>query len=302
MFNEVLFENEFIMSDQSVRALIATSVPALAHLDVRSFAAGSDNRLYRLGENHLVRIPRRADAALQIEKECRWLERLGSKLPLTIPSIAHRGEPCCCIPHSWAVYDWIQGTPVAMTTDLDEEVSADRLAACLLELQAQDTDGGPTPGEHNFRRGGPLGERDTATRSAISQLPPHYDQPRAHRIWDAALQASSGLIRTGWIHGDLQPGNLLTEDRQIVALIDMGGLGVGDLACDLLPAWSVFGPAGSERFLKAMGPTTAELQRGMGWALTIASGALAFYGQRSGAMQAMAERILDSLLPRHMAS
>ena len=47
------------------------------------------------------------------------------------------------------------------------------------------------------------------------------------------------------MHGDLLPGNLLVVDGRLSAVIDFGGLNVGDPACDLQPAWNVF--AGDSR-------------------------------------------------------
>ncbi|MFC3576744.1 phosphotransferase [Streptomyces yaanensis] len=43
-----------------------------------------------------------------------------------------------------------------------------------------------------------------------------------------------------WPHGDLLPGNLLTEAVRLTAAIDFGGLGAGDPAADTPAAWAVF--------------------------------------------------------------
>ena len=42
------------------------------------------------------------------------------------------------------------------------------------------------------------------------------------------------------MHGDLLPGNLLVLDGRLSAVIDFGGLNVGDPACDLQAAWNLF--------------------------------------------------------------
>jgi hypothetical protein len=45
-----------------------------------------------------------------------------------------------------------------------------------------------------------------------------------------------------WIHGDLDARNLLVEDGRLSGVVDFGGLGVGDPACDVMVA-CVEGPA-----------------------------------------------------------
>src|SRR5437870_812706 len=42
-----------------------------------------------------------------------------------------------------------------------------------------------------------------------------------------------------WIHGDLDARNLLVEEGRLRAVIDWGGLGVGDPACDVMVVWKV---------------------------------------------------------------
>ncbi|WP_331254107.1 MULTISPECIES: phosphotransferase [unclassified Modestobacter] len=42
---------------------------------------------------------------------------------------------------------------------------------------------------------------------------------------------------------DLLPGNLPVVDGPLSAIIDYGGLNVGDPACDLQPAWNLFSGA-----------------------------------------------------------
>jgi aminoglycoside phosphotransferase (APT) family kinase protein len=64
-----------------VRALIQEQHPDLAHLALNDLGEGWDNRLVRLGEELVVRVPRRAVSATLIEDEQRWLPRLSLSLP-----------------------------------------------------------------------------------------------------------------------------------------------------------------------------------------------------------------------------
>src|SRR4051812_25935162 len=54
--------------------------------------AGTDNVMFRLGEDLVVRLPRRPGGAEQIGKEHAWLPYLAPRLPLAIPSPVGRGR------------------------------------------------------------------------------------------------------------------------------------------------------------------------------------------------------------------
>ena len=49
-----------------------------------------------------------------------------------------------------------------------------------------------------------------------------------------------------WIHGDVTPGNLIVRGRCLAAVIDFSGLGMGDPAPDLAPAWNLFDPPNAD--------------------------------------------------------
>jgi len=69
--------------------------------------------------------------------------------------------------------------------------------------------------------------------------------------------------REVWIHGDLLPGNLLLTGGRLSAVIDFGGLNVGDPACELQAAWNVFTGTARARYF-ALRPTARA-----SWALFI---------------------------------
>lgn len=70
-----------------------------------------------------------------------------------------------------------------------------------------------------------------------------------------------------WVHGDFAPSNLLVRNGALQGVIDFGGCGVGDPACDLAIAWTIFDDENRQVFhdrLDLDGPTWA---RARGWAL-----------------------------------
>jgi len=104
------------------------------------------------------------------------------------------------------------------------------------------------------------------------------------------------------VHGDLLPGNLLVVDGRLSAVIDWGGLNVGDPACDLQPAWNMFtGDAGSSRirFRAELNVDDASWLRGRGWALYQAVSALPYYWDTNPGMIRQASHALAQVLADH---
>jgi aminoglycoside phosphotransferase (APT) family kinase protein len=99
-----------------------------------------------------------------------------------------------------------------------------------------------------------------------------------------------------WVHGDLLPGNLLVTGGRLSAVIDFGTLTVGDPACDLLPAWNVFGGESRARFRDELGVDDASWLRGRGWALRQAVVALPYYWDTNPGMIRQASRALAEVL------
>lgn len=235
-------KERFIIDAALVNRLIATQFPQWKTLPIRAVAhGGRDNRTFRLGEDMLVRMPSAAEYAVQVEKEHHWLPKLAPFLPLSIPTPLSMGQPGQGYPWRWSVYRWLEGEPAASAQVNDWRDFAMSLAKFLVALQAIDTTDGPAAGEHSFYRGGSLAHYDTGTRQAISQLKDRIDVDAATAIWEAAL--ATHWLAPVWIHGDISAGNLLVQNGRLSAVIDFGQLAVGDPACDLVIAWTLFSGA-----------------------------------------------------------
>ena len=60
-----------------------------------------------------------------------------------------------------------------------------------------------------------------------------------------------GIAQTSiprWFHGDLLAENLLVSEGRLAAVLDFGGLAVGDPTVDLIVAWEVLDDASREVF------------------------------------------------------
>jgi aminoglycoside phosphotransferase (APT) family kinase protein len=86
--------DEVTVDETVVRRLLAGQVPQWADLPLEPVEPrGTDNWLYRLGEELVVRLPCRERTVATLVRERTWLPRLTGRLPLEIPLPVAAGEP-----------------------------------------------------------------------------------------------------------------------------------------------------------------------------------------------------------------
>ena len=282
-----------------VRRLVAAQFPRWADLPVRPVEAGGwDNRTFHLGPRMTVRLPSAAQYALQVEKEHRWPPKLAALLPRPIPIPLAKGAPAEDYPWPWSVYRWIEGETAGVGRIADLRRFATNRAEFLNALSRIDPADGPPPGRHNFFRGGPLAVYDAETRQAIAALERRADTDAASAVWEAALGAKWDGSPV-WFHGDVASGNLLVEDGRLSAVIDFGTSGVGDPACDLAIAWTLFVGESRDTFRAALRTNDATWTRGRGWTLWKALITLAEHVDTDPSQAAEARRVIDEVLADH---
>jgi aminoglycoside phosphotransferase (APT) family kinase protein len=288
-----LHADEAVIDPALVRRLVAARFPAWAHLPVEPVTTfGTDNVLYRLGDDMAVRLPRVRGCAGQVEKDQRWLPRLAPHLPLAVPVPLAVGSPGEGYPWTWGVYRWLDGEQARLDRLADTNSAAVELAGFVRALAGIDTTGGPA----RSGRGGPLAARDTDTRQAIAALRDEVDTDAVTAAWDDALAVPAWPGRPVWIHADLTPGNLLAARGRLTAVIDFACLGIGDPACDLLVAWNLFGGAARDIFRAEVGVDEDTWARGRGWALSIALIALPYYLHTNPVIVADSRRVIEQIL------
>jgi aminoglycoside phosphotransferase (APT) family kinase protein len=268
-----------------VGRLIEAQFPRWADLPIEPVRdRGTDNALYRLGDELVVRLPRISQATLALDKESRWLPRLAPLLPLAVPIPLAKGVPTDGYPWDWSVYRWLDGEAATVEPIADLVQAASDLARFIAALQRVDSADGPPPGEHNGFRGEPLAARDKGVRTAIAALADEIDVGAVTAVWEAALREPVWHRPPVWIHGDLDARNLLVVEGRISAVIDFGCLGVGDPACDVMVAWKVLSGDSRETFRAALSVDDATWVRSRGWALSQALGALSYYTLETNAL------------------
>lgn len=287
-----------VFTDASlVSHLLATQFPQWADLPVEPVpSAGTDNALYRLGDELVVRLPRIHWATGHVDREHRWLPKLAPFLPLAIPEPLAKGNPGEGYPWHWSVYRWLEGDQANIDRLADPQQAAVDLAEFIVALQRIDAADGPPPGPYNAHRGVPLVMRDQQTRAAIAGLEGKVNAGAVTAVWDAAVQAPAWHGSPVWIHGDLLPGNLLTVQGRLSAVIDFGCLGVGDPACDVMAAWTFLSAEARDEFRTVLRVDDATWARGRGWALSFGLVALPYYENTNPVLAGIARRAIDEAL------
>jgi aminoglycoside phosphotransferase (APT) family kinase protein len=277
-----------------VRRLLAAQFPDWAELEITAVDSyGTDHDIYRLGDHLAARLPRIGWAARQAAKEAEWLPRLAPHLPLALPVQVARGRAAEGYPFEWSVVEWLPGANANDAID-DLSRAAAELAAFVRALRAVETTNAPS--RRRGARGSPLAELDQGVREAVPRLDERFDRAATLRSWDESLNAAAWDGAEVWVHGDLLPGNLLVVDGRLSGVIDWGGLGVGDPACDLQPAWNVFTGESRIRYRTELDVDDASWLRGRGWALLQAVIALPYYWKTNPGMVSQASHALDEVL------
>lgn len=293
-----MHHDQITVTTAQATRLIDRALPQWAGLRVRPLAAtGTDNWMFRLGEDKVLRLPKRPSAVTLLRREWEWLPQLAG-LPLGVPEPLEMGEAGDGFPHPWMVLSWQPGDTVRPAAMAGDEQAAMTLARFVTALRDLPGAGGPIAGSANHNRGVPLATLDDKTRSSIAAIADLYPAADLIASWKAALAAAPWSGAPLWLHGDLAPSNLLAQDGRLSAVIDFGLMARGDPATDLIPAWSIFNGPARATFLDLAGLDDDTLARGRGWALYAAVIALAYYRESNPTLARICRYTLDALLSR----
>ncbi len=269
-----MHEHEAEIDEGLVRRLLAAQMPGLTALQLVIVEPwGTDNAVWRLGDDLVVRLPRIDGARGQVDKEAQWLPLIAPHLSVEVPQPVAVGEPAFGYPYRWAVHRWIDGES-ARPERMHEPVEFARdLARAVRELQAMPIDGAPPP-RHRAR---PLAHYDTPTRRAIEGAAHLIDADAALAVWEDALAAPPYDGPAIWVHADLE-GNCLLRDGRLCGIVDWNSACLGDPAVDVQVVWSpLFTEESRDVFLDELGVEDATTRRSKGAAVNQACAALPYY-------------------------
>lgn len=260
--------DELEIDEALVRRLLGEQFPEWAKLPLsRVEPAGTDNAIFRLGDDLSVRLARRRGPTQQGGKEFEWLPRLALQLPLELPVPVAQGRPTRDYPWFWDVLTWVEGSSAPIEAINPIQAARD-LASFVAALQKVDPSGAPAG------RGIALEQRDPEIRSWLEKFD---GDPAVTLEWERALAAPPWAGPPVWHHGDLDVRNWLVRDGRIRAVIDWEAMGVGDPACDVMVAWKLHSADARETFRRYLPTDDATWERARGWVLSQAVAILAYY-------------------------
>ncbi len=283
----MMHDDDMLPEESVIQRLLSEVTPQWAELPVRRLvSSGTDNALYRLGDELLLRLPRREAAAKLISKELDWLPHFTS-LPLDVPRLRFRGSIDLGLRCDFGIFDWMEGDIASPQNIADPIAAALALANFLRALHLKDIKGAPLAGEHNNNRGVALDVLSSVTLPAIEILADEIDVHAARELW----QSACATVHRGppvWLHGDLKADNLIAGGGQLKGVIDWGLSAAGDPAADYAVAWTWVDPSARDTFRAACGLNDRDWLRAEGWALYGAVIALSYY--RGGRNEALCQQ------------
>ena len=287
-----MHEKELNVSEELVRSLLAEQCPNWADLPLQRIqSSGTDNALYRLGTELVVRLPRIDWAVSSIEKEHTWVPQITNHLSTPISTPIFCGKPNAKYPWPWLVIKWNDGENPEFEQENEYNDLAVELAQFLNELHAIKLENGPLS-----RRGVHLSNVNERTNADIPLLKDEIDADYYLKLWKELSNLPEWHGEPVWVHGDFLPGNILVKNNHLSAVIDFSDVGIGDPACDLVIAWSLLNKDSREVFKKNLNNIDENTwQKGRGWALSIAAIMLPYYKNTNPAYARLARRMLKNV-------
>ncbi|MCO4251124.1 aminoglycoside phosphotransferase family protein [Pseudarthrobacter raffinosi] len=275
-----LHTDEVNLKEKTVRRLINHQFPAWEHLALSPAGEGTDNRMLRLGDDLVVRLPRTSGTAADVAKEQTWLPRLAPHLPLSIPEPVAIGRPDESYPFPWSVYRWVDGTELNPESEQDLSRLGRDLAGFVRALHSIDLMGAPREEPLLSYRGGSLRDLSTGTSANLDACRGiqglQLDLDGLQSIWQAALELDQPRLAHTWMHTDLKPSNLLVRNSVLVGVVDFGGLSVGDPTCEHAAVWDL--PAEARHaYAEELGLDKSTRLRARAWALAITLSGVPYY-------------------------
>jgi len=255
-----------LVDESLVRDLVREQFPEIGERECWHIGEGFDNFLWRLGDDLVVRLPRRAAAVAAIENEIAWLNHLALGLSLRTPAPLLRGSPSERFAWPWLIGHWIDGEPGDEMDLVVDDLAARTMATFLGELHRVAPSGAPL----NPWRSVSLVQRSADAEQRIWELGGEVDIDETLQLWRRACAAPPWPHAPRWIHGDFHPGNMIFREAELVGVVDFGDLCAGDPATDLAGGLLTLPFAHLDAFFSSYGAVDESTQwRSIGWAVLL---------------------------------
>jgi aminoglycoside phosphotransferase (APT) family kinase protein len=239
----------------TARRLLAAAAPELAELPLAVLGEGWDNLVVAVGDDLLLRLPRRELGGRLLLGELDFLAAWGAALPVPIPRLVQRIPPTRDYPFTSALVTAIAGETADRAPPRNRRGIGVALAGMLRALHdLPPTLPGGTP------RGDTLRRADLVYRRAwlherldelVGDVPGVDPAPVAALIDD--LAQTPPAPRLTWVHADLYARHLIVRGEVLAGVIDWGDVHLGDPALDLSIAWSWLPEQDRPAFVAAYG-------------------------------------------------
>ena len=275
-----LHKDEIAVDEALVRSLLVAQRPEWADLPLMPAGAGTDNTMYRLGDELLVRLPRTAENARSVLKEQVWLPRLAPRLSCPVPEPVHIGTPTDAFPLAWSVYRWIEGDEAAANTVEDWAAFGADLAAFVKELHGVDLMGARPEDGLDWYRAGSLKPCDPWVSAGLDDcrtlVGTEHDIDALEQLWQAALALPERSAPHVWLHGDLKPSNVVVSAGRFHAVIDFGGLSIGFPDAEHSTIWDY--PAEARHaYWDSLNLDPETWARARAWSIAVAASGISYY-------------------------
>ena len=288
-----MHKNELAIDETVVHTLLKDQFPNLASLPIKAIiSSGTENTLFRLGTEYIIRLPRIEWAVEGVNKEYEWVTKISRFLKTPVSEPFFKGIPNKFYPWPWTINRWNDGNNPDFEKGNEYESLSKDLACFSNELHGIKLSNGPSS-----RRGIPLKKQDVYVKKAIGELEGEIDSKSVTNLWNQLSNVSSWSKDPIWVHGDFLPGNILVKNNRLSAVIDFSHIGIGDPACDLVIAWSLFESSSRKIFMDNLRNIDDDTwERGRGWALSIALTMLPYYKNSNPILVALAKRMLENVM------
>lgn len=281
-----------------VRALVDDQFPQWRSLPVWAVSgSGTVNAVFRISDRFVARFPLRGDAPAivlkRLEAEASAAAKLYGRSGFRTPGPVVIGRPVRGYGLPWSVQTWVPGT-VAIGRDPAGSMEFARdLAQFTSSVRATPTEGARFTGS---RRGGILRSHDAWMQICLDRSERLLDVKPLRSMWSAMRQLPRGPSPDVMNHGDLMPGNIVvSRNRRLAGVIDVGDLGPADPALDLVAAWHLLDTQPRTVFRDCLQVDDLQWARGKAWAFQQAMGLIWYYAHSNPAMSRTGRRTLSRL-------